>query len=390
MVIFMKETKATSKSKKENHPRPGIARLLMAATALAAAFAVTYIGMSNNNLFDIGKNLALLSVGIMQPEGSIIALSEKLERIPSKGSGSRIINPATPALSYSLGGGFHTSGILNSSPAARPDKIPKEAGNGGKVIEQQMATGSTFIQGVAIKNASSRTVDIAAELKNTPRLTINNTFDPQVLIYHTHTTEAYMTYYAGYYNADDAERTKDTTRSVVAVGEAISEQLRAAGIGVIHNVTIHDSPQYSGAYDRSAETVSKILKQYPSISVIIDVHRDAIRTSNTEKLKPTAMIDGRKAAQVMLITSLGDTKVTPNPNWQENLRVALRLQRALHTQYPGIARPLYLVDSRYNQHLGKCALLIEVGSEANTVSEAVYSGEIVGKTLAQVLSSLKK
>ena len=202
----MKETKATSKSKKENHPRPGIARLLMAATALAAAFAVTYIGMSNNNLLDIGKNLALLSVGIMQPEGSIIALSEKLERIPSKGSGSRIINPATPALSYSLGGGFHTSGILNSSPAARPDKIPKEAGNGGKVIEQQMATGSTFIQGVAIKNASSRTVDIAAELKNTPRLTINNTFDPQVLIYHTHTTEAYMTYYAGYYNADDAER----------------------------------------------------------------------------------------------------------------------------------------------------------------------------------------
>ena len=92
---------------------------------------------------------------------------------------------------------------------------------------------------------------------------------------------------------------------------------------------------------------------------------------------------------MMIITSCCDSKAAPHPNWRENLRFALRLQAALHTQYNGIMRPLYLVDSRYNQHLTHGSLLIEVGSDANTVSEAVYSGEILGKTLAQVLGKLK-
>jgi stage II sporulation protein P len=391
MVICMQEREKQSESKKINNPtRLDIARLFIALATLVGCLIIAGAGLSNGQLLGIGRSMAMLSVGIMQPEGGVQVLSERLERTPAAGGNPNNLTQNSPSLSYTPGGGLLTSGVLGSSSAINSSIVPAEAGNGGKVIEQQLTTGSTFIQGIAIKNASSRVIDIAAQLKIAPKITIKDTPEPQVLIYHTHTTESYMTYYAGYYNADDAERTKDTTRSVVAVGEAISEQLRTAGIGVVHSVTIHDYPKYSGAYERSAETVKKILKQYPSISVVIDVHRDAIRKSSTEKFKPTVVIDGRKAAQIMLVTSLGDTKVTPNPNWSENLRLSLRLQRALHTQYEGIARPIYLVDSRYNQHLSKGALLIEVGSEANTVSEAVYSGEILGKTLAQVLSTFKK
>ena len=371
---------------KENRPRADIARLFSAATTLAVFSAVIAAGLSNGELLNLGRGIAMLSVGVMQPEGTAKVLSQRLERVPAAGGP----NPPPALPQYSTAGGLLTSGMLISKPASNPLNAPKEEGDGGKVIELQLTTGSTFIQGVAIKNASSRTIDIAAELKKKPKITLKDTLEPQVLIYHTHTTEAYMTYYAGYYNAEDAERTKDATRSVVAVGEAISEQLRAAGIGVIHNVTVHDSPKYAGAYERSANTVKKILKQYPTIKVIIDVHRDAVRKSSTEKYKPTVVIGGRKAAQVMLVTSLGDTKIVPNPNWAENLRLALRVQKELHTRHKGIARPLYLVDSRYNQHLCKGALLVEVGSEANTVGEAVYSGEILGKTLAKVLKSFKK
>ena len=91
----------------------------------------------------------------------------------------------------------------------------------------------------------------------------------------------------------------------------------------------------------------------------------------------------------MIIASTCDTEAVPHPNWEQNLRFALRLQSALHTKYEGLVRPLYLVDSRYNQHLTNGSLLIEVGSDSNTVEEAVYSGQLVGKTLAQVLDELK-
>ena len=123
---------------------------------------------------------------------------------------------------------------------------------------------------------------------------------------------------------------------------------------------------------------------------MLDIHRDAIYRSSANRLKPTAVINGRKAAQMMVIASACDSSSQPHPNWPENLRLALRLQSALHTQYEGIVRPLYLVDSRYNQHLTKGSLLIEVGTDGNTVEEASYSGQILGKTLAQVLNSLKE
>ena len=111
--------------------------------------------------------------------------------------------------------------------------------------------------------------------------------------------------------------------------------------------------------------------------------------NSIDKVKPTAIINGRKAAQVMIITGVVSTDALPHPDWQENLRLTLRLQQALHTNYEGLVRPLSLTSSRYNQHLSKGAMLIEMGSEANTIEEAVYSAQLVGKTLAQVLKTLE-
>ena len=123
--------------------------------------------------------------------------------------------------------------------------------------------------------------------------------------------------------------------------------------------------------------------------MVIDLHRDGIMLNSIDKVKPTAIINGRKAAQVMIITGVVSTDALPHPDWQENLRLTLRLQQALHTNYEGLVRPLSLTSSRYNQHLSKGAMLIEMGSEANTIEEAVYSAQLVGKTLAQVLKTLE-
>ena len=177
-------------------------------------------------------------------------------------------------------------------------------------------------------------------------------------------------------------------KNIVAVGRVIGAQLRAAGIETVQDTTVHDSPTYTGAYDRSAATIQKNLDKYPSIKVVLDIHRDAIIRGNTTKVKPTVTINGRKAAQMMIITGVVSTSELPNENWEENLRLSLRLQQSLNTQYGALIRPLSLVGSRYNQHMCAGSMLIEIGSDSNTLDEAVYSAQLLGKTLAQILASL--
>lgn len=362
-----------------------------AAVLLAAGcFAIVAGNVPRETLVSIGQGMAMLSAGLQQPEGGAVALSERLERQPAEGNGTGSSeNNHQPGDGTSGnadsqqpdGTGAVTAPVVNGEP-------PPRAEGGGDVVEEQFSAGSNFVQGVATKNASSKTVDVAAELAQKPDLGLTATDEPQVLIMHTHTTEAYMTYFAGYYNPDAPSRSTDNSRNVVAVGEAIAETLRAAGIGVIHDATVHDSPKYTGAYERSAATVKSILEQYPSIKVVLDVHRDAIMRGDTTKIKPTVEIDGKKAAQIMIISSVTDTPSVPHPDWEQNLQFAVRLQSAVYNKYQNLARPLYLVDSRYNQHLTHGSLLVEFGSDSNTLEEAVYSGQLLGKTLAQVLGEL--
>ena len=122
--------------------------------------------------------------------------------------------------------------------------------------------------------------------------------------------------------------------------------------------------------------------------MVLDLHRDAIYQSDGTHVKPTATIDGKAAAQVMIIVGMKNTTAVPNPHTAENLSLGVRLQQALHKNYPGIARPLLLADARYNQQLTNGSLLIEVGSDSNTLEEACYSGTLLGKATAQVLREL--
>ena len=170
----------------------------------------------------------------------------------------------------------------------------------------------------------------------------------------------------------------------------VAAQLQAAGIGVVHDKTVHDSPQYTGAYDRSKATVLKNLEAYPTIQVVLDIHRDSIQRDASSKVKPTAEIGGKKAAQMMIVMGMMNTASVPHPDWQENLSLAVRLQQELHTRYEGVMRPISLVgNARYNQQLTHGSILVEMGSEANTLEEAMVSGQMLGRALVKVLGDLK-
>lgn len=215
-----------------------------------------------------------------------------------------------------------------------------------------------------------------------PAVEISLDNGPLVLIMHTHTTESYEDFAKEFYDETDRSRTTDLEKSVAAVGAKIAEKLEEAGIGVIHDTTVFDYPNYSGAYDRSSERVEEILEEYPSIQIVIDVHRDAIESDGV-RYAPVAEIEGKTAAQVMIIC--GHVNV---PQYRYNLRFASRLQSVMEENYPGLTRPLLFYDRNYNQELTKGSFLLEMGSSSNSLEEALYSGELVGECLKQLILEL--
>ena len=260
----------------------------------------------------------------------------------------------------------------------------------GQIYEQFLSPYSAKLKydGVYIKNSTGLNIDLASELATPPKIKLEQNDKPQVLIIHTHATESYMPEDRNFYTAADASRSTDNSKNMIMVGEAFAEAIRKGGISVIHDTTQHDHPSYTGSYSKAYNTISEYLKKYPSIKIVVDVHRDAVST-NGGKIKPTVKIDGQKAAQVMLVVGSETGSVTNFPNWKENFRLAVRFHQAMEKTYPGLARTMLFSSSRYNMHLTTGSMLLEVGTDANTLDEACYSARLAGTALLSVLNGLR-
>jgi stage II sporulation protein P len=171
---------------------------------------------------------------------------------------------------------------------------------------------------------------------------------------------------------------------MAAVGRALAQPLEEAGIGLIHDTTQHDYPSYNGSYERSAETVGERLEETPSLRILLDLHRDAMPRDDDVIVKPVKLIEGKKAAQIMIIAGCDDGEMNM-PNWPRNLRFAVALQNKIEEKYPGLMRPIYLCYRKYNMHLSDGSLLLEFGSNANTLEEAEYSARLAGEALAELI-----
>ena len=169
---------------------------------------------------------------------------------------------------------------------------------------------------------------------------------------------------------------------------SITARRQQAGIGVIHDTTQHDYPSYNGAYDRSAVTVQSYLQQYPSIRIVLDIHRDAI-ASGSQVYSAETEINGKKAAQVMIISGCDDGTMG-YPDYMKNLSFAAALQNRLEGDYPTLTRPILFDYRKYNQQLTTGSLLLEIGSHGNTLEQAVYTGQLIGKSLGRLLNELKE
>lgn len=261
----------------------------------------------------------------------------------------------------------------------------------GKVIYKTIESSSANLkyQKIYIKNATSLTVDLKTELLTLPKLKILETSSPQVLIVHTHTTESYLSAERNYYTEADQTRTTNENKNIVAVGLVLKQTLESRGIGVIHATEKHDYPEYSGSYNRAAETIKTYLKKYPSIKVVIDLHRDSVTNKDGSKTALIKEVNGKKAAQLMIVSGCQSGSVSGFPNWRENFRLAIRLQQSMEVMYPGLARPMLFTPRKYNQHITNGSLLIECGTEANTLEQAKYSAELLGIALASTLDRLR-
>lgn len=220
-----------------------------------------------------------------------------------------------------------------------------------------------------------------------PEFTIDVNAEPQVLIMHTHTTESFEPYERDFYDNSFSYRTTDPSKNTVMIGEEIKKGLTKAGINTIHDTTIHDYPSYNGSYERSEQTVKSYLEQYPSIKIVLDIHRDALE-SNNNLIQPVANINGKKAAQIMIISGCDDGTMGM-PNYLQNFRLASLFQQQLEQDWNGLTRPILFDYRKYNQHLTTGSLLIEVGSHGNTLEQVKYSGQLIGKSLAEALLTIK-
>lgn len=258
-------------------------------------------------------------------------------------------------------------------------KTSEEAYQGGGTI---VSYGDLQIQTKIPKSFYSP--DIKALLNQGSDLTIYDKSKPTVLIYHSHTTEAYSLLDTGYYISSDA-RSNNSARNMVRVGDDLATYLEKQGFNVIHDRTIHDK-DYTKSYDNSRATIEKYLERYPSIEVTIDVHRDDITYSNKTKVKPTAKINGKKAARMMIISGCEYNRVKNFPDWEENLKFDLQVQNKVNELYPGLMRPILFSERKYNMYETHYSFLLEVGTDANTLDEACYSARLFGNALGQLLN----
>ena len=208
--------------------------------------------------------------------------------------------------------------------------------------------------------------------------------DPQVLIVHTHGSEAYTMPPGQEYEASGESRCLDTQYNVVRVGDEIASVLASYGISSIHDRNLYDYPQYNGAYDRSLASIESYLEKYPSITFVLDVHRDAISDGDGNPYKVVSAEAEGTAAQVSLVMGSNGSGLT-HDHWLENLKLAAAVQNTILREHPTLMRPITLRNSRYNQHCTTGSLLVEVGAAGNSLDEALLAARLFAQGFAETI-----
>ena len=277
---------------------------------------------------------------------------------------------------------------VQEEPQDTPAPTGTDNGVPAKTLVPTDPSGYTVCGKVYISNSTKYTLSNEELLK--PFAAELTGEAPQILILHSHGSEAYTP------AADDGIvwsgdcRTTDTRYNVVRMGDAMAEVFGQAGISVLHDRTLYDYPEYAGSYDRSLAAIDRYLKEYPSIRFVLDVHRDAIETADGSQVKVISEIDGQGTASQLTLVVGSDGGGLSHPDWMENLRLAVAIQEQALSDYPTLMRPLLLRNSRYNQHATTGSLLVEVGTAGNAPEEAELAARLFAGEMVTVLNERSK
>lgn len=207
--------------------------------------------------------------------------------------------------------------------------------------------------------------------------------EPTVLILHSHGTEAYTKTVDSQYDNYAAYRTMDDRYNMISIGDELTRLLEEQGIKVIHDRTAYDYLDYDNAYTKARTAIQDYLKEYPSIKVVLDLHRDAAENADGTQWATQATVNGKDAAQIMLVVGTSASGQS-HPNWQTNLSVAEKLAVLMEKDDPGVCRPIQVRYKRYNQDLCPASLIVEVGTAGNTHAEAVNAMPALAEAIARL------
>jgi len=379
-----------------------LARALRRGVALGLALVAVWGVSLTADLSGAGNQLAALGE---EPALAVSLLTSQLGELPGTEKGltgwGRLLLDSSPLLAAGeeavlarrrepdAAQGPEPDASIYQDDEEQPNLQPSTGGEGIVEMTGQGKEGSKYLSdgGVYVYNRTDWELNSSLLSEGTVDVPLGD--GPQILIVHTHGSEAYAMTDGDVYEESDPYRTTDCTHNVVRVGEEIATVFRAYGFQVIHDTTLCDYPAYNGAYDRSKAVVEQWLAQYPTIKVVLDVHRDALVGSEGEIYKMVSQEAGQKVAQVMIVLGT-DAGGAEHSRWKDNMAFAIALQRNLVKGYTSLARPIVLRKSRYNQHLSPGSILVEVGGHGNTLSEAIAGGRLWADNVARTLLELKQ
>lgn len=291
--------------------------------------------------------------------------------------------------------GEQVTPVFNEKNADRKAVLPetgKLVGLSGELpiraidSSQKKAMGEGKAGQISIKNETSYKVNAAELLSEDLNIDMTNS-GPKVLIVHTHGSEAYTGEGKEFYIKGTGDRNTDTSFNVVAVGDEVTKVLEKKGIEVIHDRSMHDVPNYNKSYASSLSAIEKYKAEYPSICVVLDIHRDAIVYGDGTKAKTVTEIDGKNTAQLMFVVGTNAGGLT-HDNWRENLKFSVKLQDAISRKYPSLMRSINLRRERFNGHTTKGSVIIEVGTSGNTLSEAKRGASLAAAVIGDFLKGI--
>ena len=379
--------------------------ILTALCLVAFSFRIIRSGAVPERIMHISYILAMPEGAVSQAsklgENIIGFLQSKVEdaeknnqgRITQKSGSGNDENKENP-----FSGDFSDfTGDLTVTPddiAENMKSVKEQTENGeytedGEVIEKTFTSNQATdsLGNVHLRNVTdSQSVNLEEIIKKGCELPERDISEPTVLIYHTHSTESYIMTDNGRFSTSYPSRNDDKSVNMIRIGDEITKVLEYNGIGVIHDRSIYDTV-YTGAYSKSREGIEAYLEKYPTLTITLDIHRDAVYYDDLTRMKPVTEIEGKKAAQMMIIAGAEGGSVDSFESWRTNLSFAVMLQKTANDKYENLMKPIYFCNRKYNMDITPYSLLIEIGTDVNTLDEAAYSGRLLGDVLSDFIKT---